>query len=199
MKRFKSDQIGRTMVEAMGYISVMIMITVSVAAAINRGYFKFRLGRVNQEITDLKKVIGQRWVADANYNDVKWETLVNEKIVPHGLQNGNNKNSGRHSFGGEVTIEGKDNLYWIIFKNIPKSACMELGLKTWEGNDGSDLNELSIQGSGSGAQKYLWSWPFSHGNKKCNTYQSSCLLPPTVKDVNDACTDNGNTITWSFD
>ena len=54
IKLSKSSQTGRSMIEAIGYISVMIMISVSVAAAVNRGYYKYRVSRINQELSDLK-------------------------------------------------------------------------------------------------------------------------------------------------
>ena len=82
MKKFsRINEAGRSMIEAIGYISVMITIGVAMAAAVNSGYYKFRLSRINQELTDLKKVISQRYVAAENYKEVDMETLIEEKIA----------------------------------------------------------------------------------------------------------------------
>ena len=107
LKLSKSNQSGRSMIEAIGYISVLIMISVSVAAAVSRGYYKYRVSRINQELSDLKKVISQRYVAAENYKDVKLQTLVKEKIIPFELRNGKHAFSSDFKIGsGDVTVTG---------------------------------------------------------------------------------------------
>ena len=103
------------MIEAIGYISVMITLTIALTAAVNSGYARFRLGRINQQIVDLKKVVSQRYVAAENYKDVKFDTLITEKIVPHEVR------GKKHAYGGAIDIgKGDENgeTYFIEFKEL---------------------------------------------------------------------------------
>ena len=49
-----SNESGRNMFEAIAYIMIMILVTMSAAALVNSGLGKFRIGKVNQELMDLK-------------------------------------------------------------------------------------------------------------------------------------------------
>lgn len=189
MKKFKSAQSGRTMIETIGYISILVMITSGVAATVSSGYYKYRMGRINQQLTDLKKIVSQRWVAEEKYDHsehgVKFQTLVDEKIVPWSLSD------GRHAFGGEVNIGAKtSDTFYIEFKGLPKDACIELGRRIWIVNDGADLDRMKINDK-------TWCWKFSLDTNDCN---NAFELPAKVLDINGACEDSwNNTITWTFD
>ena len=183
-KLYKSNQIGRSMIEAIGYISVMIMITVSIAAAVNSGYYKYRMSRINQELTDLKKVISQRYVAADNYKDVSMDTLIDEKIAPYDTAD------GAHAFGGDVKIGSGDSegsTFYIEFDDVPREVCMELGLRVWLVNDGSDLDAMKINNK-------TWGWKFSNSIDNPN-YE----LPAITSDVADGCSkEYDNKMIWYF-
>lgn len=185
-KKYLSNQSGRSMIEALGYISVMIAVTTALSAAVNSGFYRYRVGRINQELVDLKKVVSQRYVAAENYKDVNMNTLINEKIIPHDVRD------GTHSFGGEVNVESGDadgNTYKITFKDVPVHACVELGSKLWIVNDGSDLDVMEINGTS-------WAWKYSNYNKKPD-YE----LPAKPTEVAKACNSKKSKesdLTWYF-
>ena len=196
-KKILKEQSGRSMIEAIGYISIMIMLTVSITAAVNSGYFKFRLGRIHQELMDLIKVISQRYVAAENYKDVKFNTLVEEKIVPIEIK------KGTHSFGGTIEIGKGDengNTYFIRFNHLPTQSCMELGSRLWIVNDGSDLDAMDINGK-------IWAWKYSNSVAH-HDYELPALVSdvsvacnPTCKDEDDniiPCPKNNHYIKWYF-
>ena len=189
IKKFLSEQSGRTMIEAIGYISIMITITVALTTAVNTGYNRFRLGRVNQQLVDLKKVISQRYVAAENYKDVSFQTLVDEKIVPHEIRD------GKHAFGGSVMIGSANStgsVYFILFDKLPRQACIELGSKLWVVNDGSDLYAMTIN------SKASWVWK-NNQDLVSGITNNKRYLPATVTDVTEACTEDSNNIHWFFE
>ncbi len=188
----KTNESGRSMIEALGYISVMIAVSIAVAAAVNSGYYKFRLSRINQELTDLKKFISQRYVAAENYKEVNKDTLE-EKGAPWDTRN------GTHAFSGDVKVgSGKNNkcnddgdgdgtTFCIEFVDVPRDACVELGLRLWLANDGSDLDAMSINDK-------IWAWPFSN-----SVDDADAELPATAEDIIDkGCTKENNDMIWFF-
>ena len=199
MKKKGSEQSGRTMFEAMGYISIGIMLSVSIATAVNSGYFRFRIGRMHQELMDLKKVVSQRYVAADSYNGINFDKMIEEKIIPFELRN------KRHSFGGDVEIGAGDangETFYIKFSSVPEQACVELGSILWVVNDGSDLDAMDINGT-------VWGWKYSSSFKANNIDKD---LPARAVDVSQACNpickddegkiidcpDNDRYITWYF-
>ncbi len=185
-KLSKINEAGRSMIEAIGYISILITVSVSITAAINSGYYKFRLSRINQELTDLKKVISQRYVAAENYKDVSMTTLIDEKIAPWDTRD------GMHSFNGAIEIgsdDGAGNTFYIQFAKVPRDACMELGLRLWLVNDGTDLDLLEINN-----KKYAWE--YSNLRENSGEYYD---LPAKAEDVLKGCTSEySNTMKWYF-
>ena len=183
-RKFVSEQSGRSMIEALGYISVMIMLTIALTASVNSGMNRFKLGRINQELVDLKKAISQRFVAAENYKDISFDTLNNDKVIPNSLRN------KRHSFGGDVSIgKGDENgsTFYIEFKDVPAIACAELGSRLWIVNDGSDLDAMDINGK-------TWAWAYS-----TSVDHSNYELPAKATDIATACKKgNENKLKWVF-
>ena len=185
-----SSQSGRTMLEALGYIMIMIMITFAAASLVNSGLGKFRMSRIHQELTDLKKVISQRYVAATDYAEVKMSTLCEEGIGPANVvpsrKTGCNK-KGRHIMGGSVEIGNDDGrTFFIKFDSLPAMVCAELGSMVWVINDGSDLDWMDINGT-------TWKWEFSDTERV-----TKHLLPAKTADVMKACDQKENVITWHF-
>ena len=175
MKKTFSEQVGRSMLEAIGYISIGMILAVSIATAVNSGYFRFRIGRMHQQLMDLKKVVSQRYVAAEGYNDVNLDTLIEEKIIPFELR------GKTHAFGGKIDIgpgEGDNGeTFYINFESLPPQSCVELGSILWVVNDGSDLDSLDINGT-------IWAWKYSSSTEgKTVKYE----LPVKTIDVNSAC------------
>ncbi len=212
-----SHQEGRTIVETLGYIMVMIAVTVSFAAAVSRGYYRYESSAIQQELSDLKKVITIRYAADGHYNNVKWDDLCADKAGPKSLMPSIECDStqgckckvqrGRHSFDGPVDIgpadcsvqEDDDKetclTYFIEFRELPKDICAQLASKAWDNMEGSDLERMVVsQGSNHQAPK-TWVWQFSPISEE----QGDKELPPKMTDIVDACSSKyDNTITWYF-
>ncbi len=188
IKKFLQEQSGRTMLEAIGYISVMIAITIALTAAVNSGYDRFRTGRINQQLVDLKKVISQRYVAVEKYDLGIPQTLIKEKIAPHDMIKGSIL---KHAFGGAVNVYpvASQTMFKINFTKLPKKACIELGSKLWVVNDGSDLYAMKINNT-------VWGWKYSNMSLLSLTKHKE--LPANVADVSKACNLESNSIHWIF-
>ena len=199
MKQKKySHQSGRTFVETLGYIAIMIALTVGFAAIANRTYYKYESSKVQQELVDLKKVISARYAADGNYANVKWNDLCADGLGPKSLmpkqkcttQGGKRVCScavqkGHHAFDGPVNIAPTSDflLFTITFSKLPKDICSQLGIISWHNGEGSDLEHLKINNK-------IFRWQPSSSEKK---------LPAQVSDAVSACNkEYDNTITWYF-
>ena len=127
------NEAGRTMIETIGYIMVMITLTVTVAMVVNSGYHKYECSVIQQQLVDLKKVIMQRYAADGQYFNVKWDDLCAAKAGPRSLM---------PSRICEENDEGEEEC----------RCAFQKGIHQFDGR--SDLERMEINGK-------KWGWAFS--------------------------------------
>ncbi|MBO4285543.1 MAG: hypothetical protein J5895_04890 [Alphaproteobacteria bacterium] len=200
----KSNQNGRTIVELIAYIVVMVAITASVAQIVAQGLHKYESSAVLQQLLDLKKVIAARYAADGNYQNLSWNDLCADRIGPKSLMPETDASTGRcvsqhgrHIFDGIVRIGSADvgKTYYIEFQELPQDVCVQLGTIVWSNMDGSDLDRMVI-GQGAGLQhSKTWVWQYSPVSEADGDKE----LPANIRDVADSCTsEDDNTIRWYF-
>ena len=200
----KIDQNGRTIIELIAYIVVMVVLTASVAQIVAQGLHKYESSAVMQQLIDLKKVITARYAADGNYLNLSWDDLCADRIGPKSLMPDTDDSTGkcvsqhgRHIFDGLVRIGAADagKTYYIEFHELPQDVCVQLGTIVWSNMDGSDLDRMII-GQGAGLQgKKTWVWQYSPVSEENGDKE----LPANIRDVVDSCTsEDDNTIRWYF-
>ena len=144
--RTKSSQSGRSMVEMLGVIAIIGLITVGAVTSVG---FVDNMYRTNATLIDadkLAKDIIDTYSWSNSYEELNLEFLCNENILT--CQN----NVAKHRWGGNITVapahsggeleEGKtsdNNSFIITYEAVPKSAC-EMII-----NSQDNLAELTIQ------------------------------------------------------
>ncbi|MBQ7659159.1 MAG: hypothetical protein IJS26_00240 [Alphaproteobacteria bacterium] len=200
----KSNQNGRTIVELIAYIVVMVAITASVAQIVAQGLHKYESSAVLQQLLDLKKVIAARYAADGNYQNLSWNDLCADRIGPKSLMPETDDSTGecaaqhgRHIFDGIVRIGSADvgKTYYIEFQELPQDVCVQLGTIVWSNMDGSDLDRMIIGQGASLQNPKTWVWQYSPVSEADGDKE----LPANIRDVADSCTsEDDNTIRWYF-
>lgn len=160
---FKTNQIGRTMIETIAVLAVITMVTRGLITIVMGVYNKYRISSITTQIKDLQKNIRTRYSAVANYADLsnasKVQELIKEKVIPHDMIL-----SGQivHAFGSKVEfntdesklkdeINGQINKYSITFKDVRREACVELLNLNWAVNESSDLLSITTRN-----KTYTW-------------------------------------------
>ncbi|MBP5615232.1 MAG: hypothetical protein J6X42_01595 [Alphaproteobacteria bacterium] len=202
----KSNESGRTFVEVLAYIMVMVAVTVSLAAAVSRGYYKYESSEVQLQLSDLKKAISMRYAADGNYMSLKLDDLCADLAGPHSMmprrkcetQDGKEvcgcETQGMyHVFDGKAEIGHTDDglMFFIKFSGLPTDICVQLATKDWDLSEGSDLDHMIINDT------KTWSWQYSPLSE---TDDDAYELPALVEDALSACSRDGysNKIVWYF-
>ena len=206
-----SSQEGRTIIETLAYIMLMITITASIAAAVSKSYYRYECSAIQQDLVDLHKVITKHYAIDGQYSKVRWNDLCEDSLGPKSMMpericEGEGEEErcrckhekGRHIFDGDVNIGPSDcdtaghycSTFYIEFKNLTRDICAQLGTKSWATVSGSDLERLVIN-------QTVWHWEYSP--LKDSSYVNEKNLPATINSVSEACRDGySNTIRWYF-
>ena len=171
MKNFRNEQRGRSMVEMMGYIAVVMTLLVSIGHIISSAFGDYKFSKANIQITELANSITKAGAIEEDYSLIvgminntagtaaqKAEGL---KLIPSSFRVVGRKIY--HAFGGLVEIKipaasdviGESGKFAITYHNLNKNQCIDLAMKNWLNNQYADLYAIVINGSSGSA----WYWP----------------------------------------
>lgn len=180
----KSNQLGASMVEMIGVIGIISIVTTGIIATVSKIFDRYQQSAIITQIRDLQKNIRVRFSAMADYRDLSKtgavQTLVKERVIPNNMVSGDKI---YHAYNGEVSISGTQYDYTIKFSDIKKVGCIDLLTLSWTVNDTSDLIKLKVDG-----KTYTW------------TASGSSALPIGLIEAGTRCKDDRtkNKIEWTF-
>lgn len=187
-KIFKSEQSGRSMVEMLGVLAIIGVLSVGGIAGYSKAMAKFKLTKAMDQLTMLLANIRTTYAGMQSYNGLTTANAITyglapgEMVVNNGLIN---------AFGGSVDIgavnhNGNANMgFAVAFNGLSKEACINLATSDWgTGIDGlTVINQAAAQiQAGSAPAVAAAALPMT-------------LAAATAAGVCDAATDI-NSITW---
>ena len=215
MKQYKREQSGRSMIEMMGYIAVVMALTTSMGYLVSKVYGNYKISKASLQVSDLANVISKAGSIEANYAEIVAMVRGDNTVTINNVTKEVDKVEGRkmipssyrvketdsarqiyHAFGGAVTISHPNDdtsKFAITFANLNRNQCIELAMKDWMHNKYADLYSITINDS-------TWNWPIygvASGNSTLPIKRSA------VAGVGDndegACSDDtSNSIMWVF-
>ncbi len=119
----KSSQSGRSMVEMLGVIAIIGLITVAGVTSMSYVDSFFRSSATVIEIDEIAKDVVDTYSWSADFSDLKMETICSEGIL--NCQN----DVGKNRWGGDITIAAsgeRNTSFTITYNNVPKIPCEQL-------------------------------------------------------------------------
>ena len=219
MQITKKYESGRSMVEMIGYMAVIITVTASIGQLVYKAFGEYKFSKASMQVTELANAITKAGAIEANYGRIvdmiNGESSVaadNEegvRMIPSSFKV--RGHSIYHAFGGTVTVgtpsagsADTSAKFSITFHDLNYKQCVDLALKDWSKNKYVDLdsififkkNEETADGAGATA---AWYWPI-YGSP-----YGTFALPVKMVDVAGTddtpgqCQDNDlNSIMWVF-
>ena len=178
----KCSELGRSMIEIIGVLAIISTVTMGIMNFVNSMHDKYKISRITQQITDLRKNISNRYVANGDYSVIKAQDMIDSNVIPPDMIDGKKI---IHAYNAEVQFNGNKDTYEVTFPELPTHVCLELALMNWEFSGSSDLYRLKINNT-------EFNWPIiANGGKE---------LPVTLVDAQAACSagEYKNSITWTF-
>jgi len=191
-----TSQAGRTMIEIIGVLTVIGLVTVTIAKTASSMLERYRNSRMTMQIVELQRAIKNRFAIDEDFTDLTLQLLHDEKLVPSDLDWKND--SLYHKFGGTVTVGHNytstaldiksGQTYYIQFTKVPQQACLDLLNIDWATDQYSDLVTII-----SGNLQAYWFIPTGADAAK------SIHMPISISDAGRICSDKtDNTLKWVF-
>ena len=131
----KNNQSGRSMVEMLGVLAIIGVLSAGGLAGYSKAMFKHKLNSTMDQLTMLVTNIRTMYGTQESYRGLSVSQACNLGIIPqHSYQNGRMINP----FKGEVEIQSasainrvKDSAFIITLKGLPKGACVALATADW--------------------------------------------------------------------
>ena len=227
MNNYKKLESGRSMIEMLGVLAIIGVLSVGGIAGYSKAMNKFKTNKVADQVSMLVANIKTMYAQQNTYEGLSNETAISLGVVPDELvvktKDTNNKEKTEllNSFNGPVFIkasngtDGTDGKAFIIeFTELSREACITLATNDWgsgyssgliaiavNGNKGTKAHETPTAASSVLDTVYIGNVGSAAAGSAIATPGGTVAVPLSVTKAADACNcSTGNTcsITWKY-
>ena len=154
-KVFDSEQSGRSMVEMLGVLAIIGVLSVGGIAGYSKAMAKYRTNKTIDQVSMLITNIRTLYANQNNYAglDSAQGVLETFELVSQDMIDPDTANTYINPFGGTITVEASDdnNEFTVTYGNIDKQACISIVTADWGASASGGLMELKI-----GQKAHTW-------------------------------------------
>lgn len=163
MKNFyKNEQSGRSMVEMLGVLAIIGVLSIGGISGYSKAMAKFRVNKTLDQISMLVMNIRSLYSANINYQGLTDKIAIQMGIIPRDmLPSGKTEadaSSIINAYQGEVRIGaadvgGTNRSFYIIYSGLTRDACVAIATADWGSQAGSGLQAIQIKGTANSTSK----------------------------------------------
>lgn len=199
---FKNEQSGRSMVEMLGVLAIIGVLSVGGISGYSKAMAKFKLTKAQDQLSMMIMNIRTAFATSPGYPGLDTTTAIDYKLVSQEMIA--SSKALINAFGGTTLVSAvngadttENGAFQIVFQGLGKDVCVSLATSDW-GTDGLlGIGVASTAISISQTIAASTSTTFSGGG----SLASPNALPLSISDVrkSNACgSDNTNSITWVY-
>ena len=154
MNKIKSEQSGRSMVEMLGVLAIIGVLSVGGIAGYSKAMAKFKLSKAMDQVTTIVTNIRTLYASQPSYSDLTTEVAIRIGAIPTEMLNGVSPTSATavyNAYSGKVGVfsstDGTD--FGILFLGLGKEACVALLTADWGRESGSGFVTVGANSSAS--------------------------------------------------
>lgn len=178
---YKNEQSGRSMVEMLGVLAIIGVLSIGGIAGYSKAMAKFRVNKTLDQISMLVMNIRSLYSANINYKGLTDKIAIQMGIIPRDmLPSGTNESTASsiiNAYQGEVrigssNIGGADRSFFIVYSGLTRDACVAIATADWGSQAGSGLQSIQIKAATAGT------------NKAATLLDLTSIIPCTANDSN---------------
>lgn len=200
MKTFTSEQSGRSMVEMLGVLAIIGVLSVGGIAGYSKAMAKFKLTKAMDQVSTTVTNIRTLYSGQPNYAGLTTEVAIKMGAIGAEMLNGissTTATSAYNAFNGRVniavaTVNGNaSGGFSVTFTGLGKEACVALSSADWGSGSGSGLVSVA---AGTGASTGT---SFTQGTIGTT---ASATLPLSLAKAATGCSSaaDGNAVQWIY-
>ena len=149
---YKSEQSGRSMVEMLGVLAIIGVLSVGGIAGYSKAMAKFKTSKALDQVSTTVANIRTLYSGQPNYEGLNTAIAIQMGAIGAEMLSGQSATSATvayNAFNGEVTItatevSGRKNAgFELVFSGLSKEACVQMASSDWGSGSGSGL--VSVQ------------------------------------------------------
>ncbi len=199
---YKNEQSGRSMVEMLGVLAIIGVLSVGGIAGYSKAMAKYRINQTLDQISMLVMNIRSLYSASVDYTGLTSQVAIQMGIIPRNmLPAGTTEATATaivNAYQGRVilgvgTTGGAGRSFKVAYTGLTREACVSIASSDWGAQAGSGLVSIGI--SAAVNNKEATSIPAAE-----DTFTMSDF-PITLAEAAGSCTntaDTGNTIIWEY-
>ncbi|MBR2137139.1 MAG: hypothetical protein IJ852_04170 [Alphaproteobacteria bacterium] len=146
--RTKTNQNGRSMIEMLGVLAIIGVLSVGGIAGYSKAMQKYRTNKTIEQITLIANGVRTLYSGQRNYQGVNMRVIQKAKILPESAFDGSSSAAnayGTTPFGGNIGIfsGGDYKTFDIELYQVPEDICIELLSQDW----GEGMVNYGVRGS----------------------------------------------------
>lgn len=144
----KTEQSGRSMVEMLGVLAIIGVLSVGGIAGYSKAMTKFKINKSMDQISTLVANIRTLYSGQRNYADLTNSSAIKYGIIPNEM--GNTGSVITNAFAGNVTIAtvattgGADGGFSIKYSGLGQEACVTMATSDWGSGSSSGLISMNV-------------------------------------------------------
>lgn len=213
---YKNEQSGRSMVEMLGVLAIIGVLSIGGIAGYSKAMAKFRVNKTLDQISMLVMNIRSLYSANINYKGLTDKIAIQMGIIPRDmLPSGTNESTASsiiNAYQGEVrigssNIGGTDRSFFIVYSGLTRDACVAIATADWGSQAGSGLQSIQIKAATAGTNKAATLKNASGIPCTANTSAAGTgchpidSLPVILSEAAAECSntsDSGNEVRWDY-
>lgn len=180
----KQEQNGRSMIEMLGVLAIIGVLSVGGIAGYSKAMMKFKINKTAEQISEIATNIRTLYAQQTNFNGLTNETAIQMGTIPDEITTSSNHYMGNYfgqlhqnAFGGDLFVYGypkemygNDEDFFVVgLTGLPKEACVALTTADWGTRDTSGIIGISIGSASGNALGY------NCPNHELDSYVYSCF------------------------
>lgn len=198
----KNEQTGRSMVEMLGVLAIIGVLSVGGIAGYSKAMTKFKITKTMDQVSMTVANIRTLYSGQRNYNGLATANALDMGVVPAEME-GAAANTLVNAFQGAVTIgtinynNQNASAFRISYENMGQEACVQLITSDWGSGASSGFIGIQVSAATPAGQNAP---QFGNTAAKGAAAWDNMHLPVTPSDAATTCaTDSGyTTITWYY-
>lgn len=202
MNKFRSEQSGRSMVEMLGVLAIIGVLSVGGIAGYSKAMAKFKLSKAMDQVSNVVTNVRTLYSGQPNYSGLTTTIAIQMGAIGAEMLSGKATTSASkayNAFNGQVDVSATAvnsvaNMgFTVTFTGLGKEACVALSTADWGSGSGSGLVSVAAgTGAGTGTA-------FTAGTNSTGT-TADATLPLALAKAAAGCSGEGDTnaVQWTY-
>lgn len=211
---YKNEQSGRSMVEMLGVLAIIGVLSIGGIAGYSKAMAKFRVNKTLDQISMLVMNIRSLYSANINYEGLTDKVAIQMGIIPRDmLPSGTTEATASEIINayqgsveiGAANVGGTDRSFYVTYSGLTREACVAIATADWGSQAGSGLQSISIAAGTSKDSVDAVGGDCATSDKSSSKEGKGCHLiddlPVLLSDAAVECSntsDAGNVVRWDY-